>query len=754
MPGITADREDQKLNIKNQNCGIPASRDDFLNFAFCTLIFAFSMSVSSVAAAQSTEAGRILQTAGVKGGLIVHLGCGDGKLTAALRVGDSYLVHGLDTDPQAVRRAREYIGGLGVYGPVSVDQFDGKLLPYSDDLVNLIISERIGNVSAAEIMRVLTPDGVAYIKNNGAWTKTVKSWPASIDEWTHFLHGSDNNAVSEDTEVAPPHHLRWVAGPRWARSHDHLASLSAAVSANGRLFYIIDEGPVASVEAPARWMLVARDAFNGVPLWKREISPWEDQLRPFRSGPTELPRRLVASGNRVYVTPGYGKPVTTLDAATGETIRTFSGTDNTQEILFRDNKLFLVVSEAPAEKGASADLVRRLSPWSGREVYNQYVVKYPARSIRVIDAATGELVWQKKDAETELLLPTTLAVSDGRVFYQNQQALIALEADSGDLSWRSERPVSLHRPSFSSPTLVVHDGVVLSADRSHKATSKTGGADKTKMEWLVGPMMTSTEGQLMAFSAQTGEKLWSAPCYEAFNSPVDVFVAQGKVWTGATRSARQPGITNVYDLHTGEVTETRSRDQEHFTVGFVHGRCYRNKATVNYVIHGRAGVEFVDMSTDKVTADHWIRGTCQYGILPANGLLYVPPHSCPCYNEAKLNSFNALAATIDERRWTRDATPRRLEKGPAYNQIANRKSKIENPFDWPTYRRDGTRSGATETSLSLPLQCAWEKALPGPLRQTAGRTEGRPHLACAGRERRLASLAIYRGRTYRFAPYH
>ncbi|MHC4351772.1 MAG: outer membrane protein assembly factor BamB family protein, partial [Planctomycetota bacterium] len=497
--------------------------------------------------------------------------------------------------------------------------------------------------------------------------------------------------------------------------HDHLASLSAAVSANGRLFYIIDEGPIASVEAPSRWMLVARDAFNGIMLWKREVAPWEDQLRPFRSGPTELPRRLVALGHYVYVTLGYGRPVTALDAATGETVRTYAGTENTQEILLHDNKLFLVVSEAPAEDGTSANLIRRLTPWSGRKVYGRYVVRYPARSIRVMDADSGELLWQKKDADTELLLPTTLAVSDGHVFFQNQEELIALEAESGDVAWRTERPVSLHRPAFSSPTLVVHDGVVLSADRSHQAQSKTGGTDKTTMEWLVGPVMTSTDGQIMAFSADTGKRLWSAPCHEAFNSPVDVFVARGKVWTGVTRSSRQPGITDVYDLHTGEVTETRSRDQEHITVGFVHGRCYRNKATTNYVLHGRAGVEFVDMSTNRVTADHWIRGTCQYGILPCNGLLYAPPHSCPCYNEAKLNSFNALAAKMDEERWAANAAQRRLEKGPAYKQLVNRKSKIENRPGWPTYRGDGARSGVARASLSLPLRRAWEKSLPGPL---------------------------------------
>jgi len=353
------------------------------------------------------KAQQILDSTGIKGGIIVHLGCGEGLLTAALRANDGYLVHGLETDRKAVRRARANIQKLGVYGPVSVDRFDGKLLPYSDNLVNLVVAEQQGKVSDAEIKRVLAPRGVAYIKSNGRWTKLTKARPGDIDEWTHFLHGPDNNAVAADTRVAPPHHLRWVAGPQWARSHDHLASLSAAVSANGRLFYIIDEGPIASVEAPSKWMLIARDAFNGIVLWKKEVTPWEDQLRPFRSGPTELPRRLVASGDRVYVTPGYGKPVTALDAATGETIRTYAGTKNTQEILLCKNKLFLVVTEPPIEEGTSANLVRRLTPWTGRNVYSKYVVKYPDRSIRVLEADSGELIWEKKDADTKLLLPTT-----------------------------------------------------------------------------------------------------------------------------------------------------------------------------------------------------------------------------------------------------------------------------------------------------------------------------------------------------------
>jgi len=34
--------------------------------------------------------------------------------------------------------------------------------------------------------------------------KTVKPWPDAIDEWTHFLHGPDNNVAADDSVVVPP----------------------------------------------------------------------------------------------------------------------------------------------------------------------------------------------------------------------------------------------------------------------------------------------------------------------------------------------------------------------------------------------------------------------------------------------------------------------------------------------------------------------------------------------------------------------
>ena len=108
-----------------------------------------------------------LMEADIKGGLIVHVGCGDGKLTASLRKNDSYLVHGLDTSHDSIRQAREHIRSLRLCGKVSVDVFDGKHLPYIDNLANLVVIDSACDVPWAECQRVSAPLGTAMIRKSG-----------------------------------------------------------------------------------------------------------------------------------------------------------------------------------------------------------------------------------------------------------------------------------------------------------------------------------------------------------------------------------------------------------------------------------------------------------------------------------------------------------------------------------------------------------------------------------------------------------
>ncbi|GAG01460.1 unnamed protein product, partial [marine sediment metagenome] len=265
-------------------------------------------------------------------------------------------------------------------------------------------------------MRVLTPGGVALVRRDGTWVKTVKPWPDEMDEWTHFLHGPQNNAVSEDVLVGPPKSLRWAGPPRWGRTHEELASMSAMVSSGGRLFYIVDNAPLISVWYPAEWKLVARDAFNGIKLWEKPVGPWNDHLRHFRSGPTHLPRRLVAVGDDVFVTLGLDAAVTRLDAATGRVLNTYEGTEQTEEIVCHDGALYLMVGTSEVKRSGEG-LSRRGEP-----------EPTTTRSLIVLDVESGKELWRKNAKGADFILPLSLTVFQDKLFYQDVSGIACLDA--------------------------------------------------------------------------------------------------------------------------------------------------------------------------------------------------------------------------------------------------------------------------------------------------------------------------------------
>jgi len=623
------------------------------------VLFALLLAVAGTAMGAGPEdeqARQILDAAGVKGGLVVHLGCGDGELTAALRGGDPYLVQGLDTDAANVAAAREQILARGCYGPVCVDTFDGEHLPYSDGIVDLLVAEELGNVTMDEVTRVLCPNGVALVSGvrgqgpgvrgegfemgGRRWSKAVKPWPAEIDQWTHFLHDASNNAVARDMQVGPPRRLRWVAGPLWSRSHEFKSSLCAMVSAGGRVFYIFDEGltSITDPPIPERWILIARDAFNGVLLWKRPVEWGADGWKnaALRSVPPSIPRLLVAEGDRVFVTLGYGAPVSALDAATGETVTTYERTEGTEELRCLQGVLLL-------RKGKDR--------------------------LMAIDTRSGAKMWEA----TGKIRPFSVAAQHNKVFYQDGVSLVCIGLKDGEELWRtaSQSPASL---------LLVSDDLVL-------LSSKSG---------------------LEAVSVDTGAPIWTAAARVGRN---ELFVANKQVWHWEGQ-----GIVGR-DLRTGKVTTTLDTSDV-FTPGH-HLRCYQSKATERFLITPNRGVEFVSVTGAENTQNDWVRGACRYGVMPSNGLLYVPPHPCFCYPGVKLTGFNVLAPKGEEALGAVDEGVKtaRLERGPAYGSGTPAPSPLAaGPADdWPTYRHDPRRTGATTCEVPPQVARRWRVRLQGSL---------------------------------------
>ena len=183
-------------------------------------LLSFSLLSALCSPLRADNAADVLKQSGVKGGFVVHVGCGDGKTTAALKANDSYQVQGLTKDGKAIDGIRESIRAGGSYGAVSVEQWDGKGLPYIENVVNLLVVEDAASVAKEEIDRVLTPNGVAMVRKGGAWEKIVKPRPAEMDDWTHYYYDSRGNTTSQDKIVGPPNRMQWVGSPRWSRHHD------------------------------------------------------------------------------------------------------------------------------------------------------------------------------------------------------------------------------------------------------------------------------------------------------------------------------------------------------------------------------------------------------------------------------------------------------------------------------------------------------------------------------------------------------
>jgi len=633
-------------------------------------------SVASAASASAGEAARarqIVAGAGVRGGLVVHVGCGDGKLTAALRRGGGYVVHGLDADAANVRKAREHVRSLGLYGKVSIDAFDAAHLPYVDNSVNLLIADRLGAAPRAEVMRVLAPGGVAVVCGE----KALKRRPSTIDEWTHYLHDADNNAVAADTVVGPPRRLQWQCGPKWTRHHDRMSSLSALVSSGGRLFYILDEGSTASIYLPSHWALIARDAFNGKLLWRRPIDTWYSRFKGLKDGPADAPRRLVASGGRVYATESLAGPVTAVDAADGKTVRTYPATRGAEEILLSDGVLFVLIGP-----GSIGDGRRTQRPAE-------------TRKILAVEAETGKTLWQASD----VVAASTMAADGEGVYYFNFAAktVACLDRRTGKRRWASEAlPAPAKQTSFFASRLVVRDGVVLLASGEHSGMTKSGGGE-------------TRSDTLTAISAATGRTLWTAKHPPSgYSSPENVFVIDGIVWCDSSSNGRLDGTVVGWDLKTGRQMHRFPSDRKNY---WFHHRCYAGRATTNYILTSRTGIEFIDFRKKRWDLNHWTRGACLYGVMPCNGLLYTPPAPCICYAETMLHSFNALAPAGGSRPVTVPAA-RRLTKGPAFGLPVEGKAAAD---DWPTYRATNARSGALAAAVPARLRPAWKATVGGKL---------------------------------------
>lgn len=601
----------------------------------------------SLGADVKAQARAVLELAGVHGGLVVHLGCGDGALTSALHASDAYLVQGLECDSENVRKARAVVQKQGLYGPVSIEPFSGARLPYADNLVNLIVVSQSGEVPDSELIRVLAPGGVACVKQGDSWIRTTKPRPNDIDDWTHYMHGADNNPVAQDLEVGPPRSLQWRAGPMWSRSHDGVpSSIVLVLSEGGRLFSVVDEGVTGQPRLPSRWTLVARDAFNGVLLWKKPIPRKIDQ------------KSLVAADGKLFGALGNTGELIALDATNGKLCTTYADVTRVREIVTLDGVLIAYCQAGPAGQSSGSAIV-------------------------AVTTDTGQVKWR---VPVRKFANSSLAAADDHVCFYDGSEVVCMRLQDGEPLWRA---------------------------------ACTTGARSWPMMIYGGAVLVPTARELRAFSLETGKQIWTGP---KVDSRLGAFGAEGLVWINKSEEYGRsflwnpaPVVTTGLDPLTGVVK--RTVEVSHLLTPGHHIRCYVAKATERYILLPKRGVEFVDLQGHDHMRNNWVRGACRHGFVPANGLLYLPPHPCFCYPGVKLAGYNALSKGGPDPivRPSAASTPR-LVKGVAFTRpLAPADSTSAG--DWPMYRHDSQRSGHAGCTVPIQVASLWQAEIGGDLTQ-------------------------------------
>ncbi|MHC4504053.1 MAG: outer membrane protein assembly factor BamB family protein, partial [Planctomycetota bacterium] len=672
--------------------------------------------VMSVGRALAAGAGpgpdRVLEHAGRRDGLCVVVNPPDAARIIGIAEKSDFVVHAIHRDAAAVERMREAADGRGIYGRASVLHAATDRLPYVENLVNVLMVHGAHDllrrgVTVRELLRVVAPYGAAWLECASTtdaaklraalqefapgdaitglapgWVCLRKPYPEEMDEWTHFRHDAGGNMVARDTIVGPPRHMRWMAGPTWQRHHALTPGTSTMVGARGRLFYIQDESPIGFAGIRGRWALLARDAFNGKLLWKRSIDEWGDEAWSWWSGghgargnhPRHITKRLVAGPERVFVTLGYNAPVSALDPATGESLLEYEGTRYADEMVYRAGTLYVSVNDRPQRPLPG----RGFSPVPTGEDTSK-------KTILAIRPDRGTVAWKAgpytgvagRTDRMRSMKSVFLVASERGVFVVDGDVVIGLDAKSGRERFRCPCKVS------GKASLVCHNGMLFVADK----------------------------GTVSAIDADTGRMTWQGKF-----SPVghidapELFGIGEVVWVGSRDSMEMKAL----DSRTGNEIRRVSISKLLARAGH-HHRCYPNKSTVRYLMTGRRAAEFTEYETGEVTLNHWSRGQCRYGLMPANGLLYKLPDPCVCHLSAKLLGFYALAAEDTARAFFADRVPddERLRKGEAFGNVRGDGASARD--EWPAFRHDPMRSGSVPTTVPTVLREAWAARLGGRL---------------------------------------
>ena len=635
--------------------------------------------VCAVLAMHSTlwalTADEVAQRTDVGGGLcsFPRFAPGDERLAIELAGKPTLIVHVLAQDAAATARIRELAEAAGLLGrSMYVENGQAIRLPMADRMVDLLIATDLRDADLtpelrAEWLRVLTPRrGAAIVgraKANGAGltAEALKTWAKDLPL---------AKVVADDTGVWAVLHADLPAGSDpW--SHRTHGADNSQVSNDATLkppflaqwwgmprqegFWgttvIAGNGRLFSLRASrdknAHVFLTARSVTNGLVLWQKRLRQESDTERNPHGG--YLPGRscVLVAGDVLYLADRDG--VLRLNAETGAQLGRLAGPKKGGQVKWI---------------GFAGGLLTVLAGEPDTIVPIAYQTVSANPNGRELAAYDGEKeLWHETlggDVDERMI-----AVRDDRVYTLTPGIGVQCrELRTGKVAWvnpdtdlqaefRVPESKALGQYLYSQPNLMAVDDVIL-----------------LRAVWAK---------NIASLSRVDGKLLWRKPSGGG-----------GRALTSLAVNGQWLGARGAIDLKTGQPAPGPR---------FVMSGCGPTTAVPGYLITCFGTV--ADMKTGKVLRPDDIKSPCDVGSFASEGMMITVPSECQCGYELKGYRVLAPAGAIQPHAAT-DAKARLTTL-----ETAEPTAMALTDADWPTYRRDAARSGASTATVGDNVKVLW-----------------------------------------------
>ncbi|MEW6236108.1 MAG: PQQ-binding-like beta-propeller repeat protein [Candidatus Omnitrophota bacterium] len=680
-------------------------RFDKMFAARLALTIGFFLSTSYSAAPNDAELAKHLMTmANLPRGVCTVLGSEDGGASLEIARIEGCFVHVLEPRASEIAGLQNRLDVDGLYGKrIIAERCDLRALPYADNTVDLILTAHLSSrmlktLSPSEILRALRPEGCAILGNlsseqknldaptaqqikewlekggaakgefkedkYGRWTKIVKPKPEGVDDWRHWEKEPDNNPVSNDQVIKAPYMTQWLGKPYY------IAMPAVTTTAGGRLF--IAMGHIAHHVREEPWLntVLAQNAYNGTILWQRKLP---DGYLAHRSA-------FIATEDVFYMIDMDGNGCLLLDPQTGEEKGQIDIPELKGEwkwMAMQGGRLYVLAGE---KKDPSETTIVRsnYTHWSWNELSQGYYQKrIPwgfGRMIAAYDLKERKTLWTHgEDADID---SRAMAMGGNSVYYYCPDAkLCCLDAQTGAVKWTN--------PDNKVRELIEEPGQGLVSTPGFRTMCFCVYTPKALF------FEAQTRMNIVAVSLEDGHFLWTRK--KTSNNPNMIYI-DDKLIVGLGEEGNS--------LQIDPVSGFIEKD-----LGFKKRSCARLTASPDsFFCRGWfEGVTRFDRASGKIQFNGAFRPSCNDGIIPANGMLYLGPWACDC--NLSLMGRVVLCSAGDFNFDIKTNEKERLEIGEG--KVRQIKPFATAEMDWLTYRGSNARSATTKVAISANAQKLW-----------------------------------------------